>query len=131
MTGTSDRAPIALLLDAVGLAARLLRGEMALAQVEVQAGLRRAASGLVMMVVAVILAIAAVDVLIGALVLVLIEGGLAPVWAALLVGVGLVVLAGVLVRVGLKAVQPSALVPSRALRSMQRDMDALREGLSS
>jgi len=131
MTGKTERTPIALLLDAVGQVLRLLKGELALAQVEVQAGLRAAVTGLVMLVVAVILAITAVDVLAGMLVLMLIEAGLAPVWSALLVGIGLLVVAVVLVRFGLKAVQPSALVPARALRGMQRDMDALREGLSS
>lgn len=131
MTGQNERTPIALLLDAVGQVLRLLKGELALAQVEVQAGLRVAVTGLVMLVVAVILAVTAVDVLAGVLVLGLIEAGLAPVWAALLVGITLLVIAGILVRFGLKAVQPSTLVPARALRSMQRDMDALREGLSS
>ena len=131
MTDDTRRAPAALLSDALAQLTRIFRGEMALAQAEVTMGLRHAAVGIVLLVVAIVLAITALNLLAGALVAALAHAGLGPVWAAVVAGVGFAIAAAILAWAGARALKPAALVPTRALRGMQRNVNALKEGLSS
>lgn len=122
--------PGGLISDALAHLARIMRGEMALAQAEVTASVRTAAIGVAMLAGAAILMITALNLLSAALVAVVIHAGLAPAWAAVAVGVVFVVLALILARIGLNALKPSGFVPVRTLRGLRRDAETLKEGLT-
>jgi VIT1/CCC1 family predicted Fe2+/Mn2+ transporter len=69
--------------------------------------------------------IAALLVLLQALVLAL-SHVMPAVWASLLVGVVVAVLGWVLVRAGMKAMNPKSLTPDRTARQLSKDADLLK-----
>lgn len=131
MNTADQRTAGGLLSDALGYAVRIMRAEFALAQVEVTQGFRSVVKGIAMMAGAVIMAITALNLLAGALVAAVAHAGLGPAWAAVVVGFGFALVAALLVWAGARALQATALVPSRALQGMQRNLDTLKEGLTS
>jgi len=104
----------------------LVRGEIALARVELDRKLHE-------------VVIAAVSVIGGALVafaglVVLLEGGAAvltfwlPAWASLLmVGVVIVLIGGIVARVGLSALSLKTLTPDRTIASVQKDAQIMKD----
>lgn len=117
----------ALLSAAIGLAARLLRQEARLLRHEMRRKAAQAVGGIVMILVAVILALSALDVLFAAAVAVLVSAGLA-VWAAsLLVGGIALALAAALFFAGRRRLRPESLSPERSVENLRRDMDTIKE----
>jgi hypothetical protein len=104
----------------------LVRGEIALARVELDRKLHE-------------VVIAAVSVVGGALVafaglVVLLEGAAAvlafwlPAWASLLiVGVGILLVGGIVARVGLSALSLRTLTPDRTIASVQKDAQIIKD----
>lgn len=134
MSYEADPRPSAgsLLSDALNQVTRLVRGEMALAKAEVAQNLRAAVMGAILIVAAVILAFVALNVLAGALVAALAHvGGMGPGWAALIVGVVVLVVAGILAMRGAAALKPENLAPSRTVRNVQADAQTIKETVSN
>lgn len=108
---------------------RLVQGELSLARAEATEGLKAAGSGLVKIAVAAILALVGLNVLAGAAVAALAAAGLGPAWSALIVGGALCVGAVALAMAGKAALRLRGIMPNRALRGLQRDAEAVRQGL--
>ncbi len=129
MTDQPDRpaaeASAGLLGDIVTGFARLLRGELALARAEAKRSLGEATAAMAKLVLAVIFGITAVNVLAGAAVAGLVALGLAPIWASVLVGCGLLLLAYALVQIALPQLKPSNLVPTRTMANLRQDAETL------
>lgn len=105
---------------------RLVRDELALAKLELRGKAQKAGVGVGMFGAAGLLAVCGLGVLIAAAVLAL---ALAmPAWlAALIVGVVLLAIAGVVALVGRERVgEATPPMPERALESVRRDVDAVR-----
>ncbi|MCL3863123.1 phage holin family protein [Actinotalea sp. K2] len=110
---------------------QLIRDEIRLAKAEMAEKAKHAAIGVGLFVGAALLGFFALAVLITTAIL-----GLAnavPAWlAALIVGLVLLIIAAVLALLGKKAVsQGVPPVPERATEGVKRDVDAIKEGLSS
>lgn len=123
---TTGESPVGLLGDVVTGFARLLRGELALARAEAKRSLSDAASGLGKLVIAAILAITALNVLAGAAVAALVAVGLAPVWASVLVGVGLLLLAFAILQIAVAQLKPENLAPKRVMANLRHDAETLK-----
>ncbi len=120
-----------LITDALQHLSRLIRGEVELAKSEVSENIRRAVRGIAMLVVAVIVALVALNVLAGALVGWLVSSGMAPGWAALIVGGGALVVAIVLVLIGTSALKATSLAPTRATTNVRRDIETLKGSIQN
>ncbi|HLQ18062.1 MAG TPA: phage holin family protein [Tabrizicola sp.] len=128
--GRENEGTTTLLNDVVAGLGRLLRGELMLAKAEATEGLKSAAAGLVKIGIAAIVALVGLNVLAGAAVAALAATGLGPAWAAVIVGVALLVVALVLALSGRAALTLRGLWPDRATRGLRRDAEAVRAGLS-
>ena len=120
-----------ILTDVLTGAARLLRGEIALARAEVSQKVRSAASSVVQFGVAVILGITAINLLAGAGVAALVAMGWSTISASLVMGLALLILAYVFVRWGLYLLSAAHLTPSRSLSNLGRDAAALKSMVKS
>jgi hypothetical protein len=121
---------MSLLSEVAAGVGRLVKGELRLARAEATEGLKAAGSGLVKIGVAAVVGLVGLNVLAGAAVAALAVAGLGPVWASLIVGLALCLLALVLVMAGRSALQLRGVWPDRALRGLQRDADAVKQGLT-
>lgn len=119
-----------LLSDVVTGLGRLVRGELMLAKAEATEGIKSAVGGLVKIGLAAIIVLVGLNVLAGAAVAALAATGLGPGWAALIVGVGLCVLALILALAGRAALRLRGLWPDRAIRGLRRDAEAVEAGLN-
>lgn len=125
---------VALVTDALGRSADLIQTEIRLARVEIgekaEAVRTSLVSGLVMMLVGTVFMIGALILVLQALVAALIEGGLSPALAILIVAGGsalggiVVLLAG---KKTLGAVDPT---PTRTITSLQSDARMAKESLT-
>lgn len=130
MSFDADPRPTgSLLSDAVNQLTRLVRGEVALAKAEVAQNVRNAGIGIGMLVVAVVLALVALNVLAVALVG-LLATWIGPGWAALIVGLVILAVAALLVFRGLAALKPENLAPSRTVKNVQADAQTIKETVS-
>ena len=116
--GTAD-----LLGDVVSGFARLVRGELALARAEAKRSLADATSAVGKLAIAAIVGITALNVLAAAAVAGLVALGLTPLWASVLLGAGLLVLAFVLIQRGLAQLDPENLAPKRVVANLRRDAE--------
>ena len=106
--------------------AELMRTEGMLARAEMSEKISHIGSGLGLLVAGAILAMPALVVLLEAAVAALVESGMAPYWAAFLVG-GLCLLLGIiLLLVGASRLRARNLVPDKTLQQLQHDADAAR-----
>jgi hypothetical protein len=87
-------------------------------------------SGLIMILLGAIFLIAALGMLLQAMVSVLINAGVSPPVAILLVAGGAAVLGIVLFLMGQTRLQPAELSPDRTLNSLSRDSRMVKETLS-
>lgn len=99
----------------------LMRKEWAFARAEMGENLARAGRGLAMLVIAALLALTALNVIAGALVAAVAAAGLSPVWAGMIVGGGLVLLAIALAMIGARRVDPGRLAPRETAENLRRD----------
>jgi uncharacterized membrane protein YqjE len=110
----------------------LVRDEIRLAKVEVAEKAKHAAVGIGMFAVAAFVGLIALGVLVTAVILGIIQAGLQPWAAALIVAVGLLIIAAVLAAIGKSALaKGSPATPVKAQASIKADVAALKEGLSS
>lgn len=122
----AGKNPADLVGDVLTGFARLVKGELALARAEAADSLRDAAKALGMVAVAAILIITALNVLSGAAVAGLVHLGIAPAWAALLVGAVLLVLAVGLVQYARHLLNAANLSPRRSFQNLRRDAEIFK-----
>lgn len=116
-----------LIRDLVKQGARLFRDEVALARREVGRNVSRAGAGLVMMGVAAILLLTALNLLAGAAVTLLVQVGLSVPLASLAIGAGALLVAAVLFFLGKARLDPKKLAPERAMAGLRRDVETIKE----
>jgi membrane protein YqaA with SNARE-associated domain len=118
-----------LVSDAFDHASKLIRGEVALAKAEVRESLGQAQRGIIMLVIAIVLAPVGLILAAMAAAAGLAELGMHPGWAMLVVGGLFLLVAGVLAMSGASALKPSDLVPNRTAKNLRRDADTIKESL--
>ena len=116
-----------LIRDLVKQGARLFRDEVALARREVGRNVSRAGAGLVMMGVAAILLLTALNLLAGAAVTMLVQVGLSVPLASLAIGAGALLVAAIMFFLGKARLDPKKLAPERAMAGLRRDVETIKE----
>jgi hypothetical protein len=110
----------------------LVRGELALARAEIDEKIDRLMVAGASIVGGIVLAFAALNLLLAALVAAIDESGLGiPTWLAAVIVAGVVAIIGyILVRSGQKALQLKRLMPERTAANVQADARVVRNQLS-
>ena len=106
--------------------AELVRTEGMLARTEMSEKMSRMGSGLGLLVGGAILAMPALVILLEAAVAALVESGMAPYWASLLVGGIALVIGLILLSLGANRLRAGNLIPDRTLQQLQYDANAAR-----
>ena len=110
--------------------ADLLQTEFRLAKVELAEKMTALRGGLIMILIGAIFLIAALGMILQALVSILIDAGVSPPAAILLVAGGSAVIGLVLFLMGQNRLDPASLSPDRTLNSLSRDSRMVKETLS-
>ena len=118
-----------LIAEVLSHLSRLVRHEIDLARAELSENVGKAGTALGLIAAALIVALVALNVLAGALVAGVVALGLDAGWAALVVGAAFALIAFLMVRKGINDLKPAALAPTRTVRNIQRDADAVKETL--
>ncbi|WP_323766145.1 phage holin family protein [Marinovum sp.] len=126
MTNSPNESTSSLLGDAMKHVSSLVRNEVDLARAEVDQNLRRAGTAVGLLAAALVVALTALNVLVGAIVAGLTEAGMDAGWAAFVVGVVLAIIAYAFVQKGLNDLKLSSIAPSRAAANVQRDVEAVK-----
>lgn len=116
-----------LLSDALSNISSMVRNEVGLARAEVSENVSRAGVAIGLIAGAIVIALVALNVLAAALVAALTEAGLDAGWSALIVGVVLAVIAFVLIGKGVNDLKLSSLAPTRTVKNVKRDAEAVKE----
>lgn len=114
-----------MMADVLAGASRLVQGELALARAEASERLVGVRQSLVQGVIAVVLGITAINVLAAAAVSGVVALGLSPLWASVLVGGGLLVLALGFAQHAATLLRDVSSLPSRSAMSIKRDLETL------
>jgi putative superfamily III holin-X len=114
-------------IDLINQATTLVRKESELARVEVSEKLSQIGSGLGLVIGGAVLVMPALVILLEAAVAGLQSSGMAPYWAAAIVGGGVLVIGLVLLAVGASRVKARNLVPNRTLEQFQRDASVAKQ----
>lgn len=126
-TEGSGKSVVGLLGDVAQHFGNLVHGEITLARAETAETIRGAIGAVAIIVVAVMLAQTALNVLAAALVAGLSGGVLPPAWSAVVVGAVLALVALVLLLKGVTLLRSANLVPERTVRNVQKDAETLKE----
>lgn len=116
-----------LLGDALGHVSSLVRSEVDLARTEMSENITRAATAVGLLIGAVVIALTALNVLAGALTAALVEAGLEPGWAALIVGGAFGIIAFAMMSKGLNDLKLTSLAPTRTVENVKRDAHSMKE----
>ncbi|RVT84201.1 phage holin family protein [Rhodobacteraceae bacterium CCMM004] len=126
---TDNRSTPSLIADVMTHLSTLVRKEVDLARTEVNENLSRAGVAVGMIAGAAIIVLVALNVLAAALVAALTELGLDAGWASLIVGVALAAIAFGMMMKGLNDLKLQSLAPTRTVKNVQRDAEAVKETL--
>jgi hypothetical protein len=121
---------VTLLTAALSQSADLLQTEFRLARAELAEKMTALRAGLILIVIGAILLIAALSLILQALVSLLIDAGMSPPAAILLVAGGAAILGVVLFAIGRKRLIPAELSPDRTINSLSRDGRMVKETLT-
>ena len=128
MTGRMEEPPLTGIISNVLHAINsLVRNEVDLARAEVSESVERAGIALGMIAAAMVIGFVALNVLTGAVVSAVVEAGLAPGWAALLVGTVYAIVAFVLINSARSRLRSASLAPRRTVANVKRDAAAVME----
>ena len=116
-----------LLSEALAHVSALVSNEVDLARAEIDENLKTAGVAIGLIVGAVAVALAALHVLAAALVAALTELGIPAGWSALIVGVGLALIAWAMVQKGVNELKLRSLAPTRTAKNVQRDAQTVME----
>lgn len=134
MNPTERPGVVALVTDALGRSADLIQTEIRLARVELgekaEALKTSVVSGLVMMLVGTVFIIGAVILVLQALVAALIESGLTPALAILIVAGGSAAGGVIVLLAGKKTIGAVDPTPTRTISSLQNDARMAKESLT-
>ncbi len=111
--------------------AELMRTEGLLARTEMSEKMTHMGTGLGLLLGGAVLAMPALVVLLEAAVAALAENGMAPYWAALLVGGACLLLGIILLLTGANWLRAGNLIPHRTLQQLQHDANAARNQVRS
>ena len=127
--GPNTKGPAGLITELLGHVTTLIRKEFELARAEVSENVNRAAVAIGLLVGALVIALVALNVLAAALVAGVANLGLESGWAALIVGGIMALIAGGMVAKGLRDLKLASLAPTRAVKNLRRDAEAVKETL--
>jgi len=116
--------------DILASVSKLVRNEADLARAEIGESFGKAMASLGSMAVALVLAIAGINLLAVALVALAVWAGVPPPWAPVVVGAGLLLVALILFSTAKSALNQIGFVPTRAARSVSRDVAAIKDSLN-
>ncbi|MGR3512108.1 MAG: phage holin family protein [Paracoccaceae bacterium] len=122
-----NRSAGTLVGDALDNVSKLIRNEFDLARAEVSENANRAVTALGLIAGAAIVALVTLNTLVAALVAALTETGLDAGWAALIVSVVLAIVAFAMLQKGTNDLKLSKLAPTRTMKNVQRDAEAVKE----
>lgn len=120
-----DRTLPDLIGQLTGDLASLVRKESQLVRAEFSEKLNQAGRGVGEVLAGALLMMCALLVLLQALVIALAKV-MDPVWASLLVGVGVAAVGFLLLRGGMKALSPDGLKPDRSARQIKKDVELMK-----
>lgn len=126
MTQERNESTGTLVGEALTHVSSLVRKEVDLARAEIGENLNRAAVAIGMIAGALIVALAALNVLTAAIVVALTEAGIDPGWAAFIVGVVLAIIAWAMVAKGASDLKLTSLAPTRTAENLKRDARAVK-----
>lgn len=129
-TANKPRGVIAMVGDAVGQAAELIQLEFRLARTEVAEKLESLRSGLALIVVGVVMMTAALFLLLQTAVFLLVQAGLSPTVATLIVALACVLVGFIFISSGRKHLEPGMLAPKRTMNELARDSALIKEKLT-
>lgn len=124
------RSTGSLLSDVLGSIGNLLRQEVDLARAEIDENLKRAGTALGLLVAALVLAFIGLSVLSTAAISALVLAGISQLWATVLVGLVVLLIAVIMAIIGIKRLKLSSLAPSRAARNLKADAAMMKEAYS-
>jgi Putative Actinobacterial Holin-X, holin superfamily III len=124
--GDNMRTVPELFTSAVSQLADLARTEGQLARAEISEKMTLATTGLGLIVGGAILLMPALVVLLEAAVAALVDNGIAPYWAALMVGGAGLLLGLILLLIGVSRLRAGKLVPDKTIQQLQRDAATAR-----
>jgi len=127
MPEVQERSTPTLVGDLVTNVTELVRKEIQLFRAEMGEKSTQALVALGSIVAAVVLAVTALNVLAGALVVALTNAGIPAAWSALIVGGVFAVVAFVLANRGISALKAQNLAPERTARAAMRDANLVKE----
>jgi hypothetical protein len=122
-------SPAAILTAILNHVSALVRKEVDLARAEINESLTRAGVAVALLVVAVIFVLTALEVLAASLVAAVVDLGVAPGLAALLVGVAFLLIALVLVLKARSELKKVSLAPRRTIESITNSAKAVKESI--
>ncbi|SDY74389.1 Putative Holin-X, holin superfamily III [Jannaschia faecimaris] len=125
----SGKGPVNLINDILTHVTALIRKEFDLARAEISENINRAAVAIGLLVGALIVALVSLNVLAGALVAGVAKLGVAPGWAALIVGGIMALVAAVMVAKGVRDLKLVSLAPTRMAKNIRRDAEAMKESI--
>jgi hypothetical protein len=124
--GDDMRTVPELFTSVVSQLADLVRTEGQLARAEISEKMTLAATGLGLIVGGAILLMPALVVLLEAAVAALVDNGIAPYWAALIVGGACLLLGLILLLIGVSWLRAGRLVPNKTIHQLQSDAATAR-----
>lgn len=118
--------PGALMADVLAGVSRLVQGELALARAEATERLNALRQSVVQVAIAAVLGLTAINVLAGAAIAGAVAAGLSPIWASLLVGGLLLLLALGFAQQAARLLREAGTLPKRRVQSVKRDVETLK-----
>ncbi len=116
----------AMMADVLAGVTRLVQGELALARAEAAERLNAVRRSVIHIVIAAVLGITAINVLAGAAVAAAVTLGLPPIWAAVVVGGTILLLALGIAQQAARLLREAGALPKRSVASVKRDVETLQ-----
>ena len=127
MADPQERSTPALMGDLLDQVTQLVRKEVQLLRAEMSNKATQAAVAAGSILAAAVVAITALNVLAAALVAALANAGIPGAWSAVIVGVGLAIVAFLLAKKGIDNLKAGSLAPERTTRAAVRDVSMVKE----
>lgn len=126
----TPKSAAGMMSDILGNVSNLVRNEADLARTEIAESAQRAGASLAAMALALVVAIAGLNLLAASLVVLVIRVGVPLVWAPVVVGAGLVLIAFLIFTSAKSTFHQIGFVPTRAARNLSRDAAAIKESFN-
>ena len=127
MADPQERSTPGLMTDLLDQVTQLLRKEVQLFRAEMSDKATQAMVAAGSILAAAVIAITALNVLAGALVAALANAGIPAPWSAVIVGVGLAIVALLMAKKGIDNLKAGSLAPERTTRAAVRDVSMVKE----